>query len=135
MYKRQLFDFTENIPGANSGFTLSDPADPSETFDDVAPGSYAVTETGETGWTLDSLVCVDPDNGSSTAGATATIDLDAGETVTCTFSNSRDMGTVVIQKEADPEDDTEFNFTENIHGGGGMFALSDPCLLYTSRCV
>ena len=121
-----LFDFTENIPGANSGFTLSDPADPSETFDDVAPGSYAVTETGETGWTLDSLVCVDPDNGSSTAGATATIDLDAGETVTCTFSNSRDMGTVVIQKEADPEDDTEFNFTENIHGGGGMFALSDP---------
>ena len=75
---------------------------------------------------MDSLVCVDPDNGSSTAGATATIDLDAGETVTCTFSNSRDMGTVVIQKEADPEDDTEFNFTENIHGGGGMFALSDP---------
>ena len=120
------FDFTEDIPGAASGFTLTDPADNSEAFDDVAAGSYTVTETGETGWTLDSIVCVDPDNGSSTAGATATIDLDAGETVTCTFNNSRDTGTITIVKEATPADNTPFDFTETIPGPGTGFTLTDP---------
>ena len=120
------FAFTEDIPGAGSGFTLSDPGDTTETFDDVAPGSYTVTETGEAGWTLDSLVCVDPDDGSSTGGATATIDLDAGETVTCTFGNSRDTGTITIVKEATPADDTVFTFTEDIPGAANGFTLSDP---------
>ncbi len=120
------FDFTENIPGAASGFTLTDPADNTETFDDVAAGSYTVTETGEADWTLDSIVCVDPDNGSTTAGATATIDLDAGETVTCTFSNSRDTGTITIVKEATPADNTPFDFTETIPGPGTGFTLTDP---------
>ncbi len=120
------FDFTETIPGANSGFTLTDPADNTETFDGVAPGSYTVSETGETNWTLDSIVCSDPDNGSSTGGATATIDLDVGETVTCTFNNSRDTGTITIVKAATPEDNTPFTFTENIPGAGSGFTLSDP---------
>ena len=122
------FDFTEDIPGPGNGFTLTDPADNTETFDDVAPGSYTVGETGETGWSLDDLTCVDPSNNTTTDlnGGTAVINLSAGETVTCTFSNSRDTGTVVIQKEADPEDDTAFDFTENIHGGGGLFTLTDP---------
>jgi len=120
------FDFTENIPGANSGFTLTDPADNTETFDDIAPGTYTVTETGEVGWTLDDIICVDPDNGSSDAGATATIDLDAGETVTCTFSNSRDTGTIVINKAATPDDDTPFDFTEDIPGANSGFTLMDP---------
>ncbi len=94
----------------------------------MAPGSYTVTETGETGWTLDDLTCVDPSNNTTTdlSGGTAVINLSAGETVTCTFSNSRDTGTVVIQKEADPEDDTEFTFTANFNGGGDIFGLSDP---------
>ena len=118
------FDFTETIPGANSGFTLTDPTDNTETFDDVASGTYTVTETGEADWTLDSIVCVDPDNGSTTAGATANIDLDAGETVTCTFNNSRDTGAITIVKAATPEDDTPFNFTDNIINTG--FTLSDP---------
>ena len=122
------FDFTEDIPGPGNGFTLTDPADNTESFNDVAAGTYTVIETGETGWTLDDLTCVDPSNDTTTdvSGGTAVINLSAGETVTCTFENSRDTGTIVIQKEADPEDDTEFNFTENIHGGGGMFTLSDP---------
>jgi hypothetical protein len=122
------FDFTEDIPGPGNGFTLTDPADNAETFDDVAAGVYTVGETGETGWTLDDITCVDPSNNTTEdeSGGTAVIDLSAGETVTCTFSNSRDTGTVVIQKEADPEDNTVFDFTENIHGGGGMFSLSDP---------
>jgi Ca2+-binding RTX toxin-like protein len=39
------------------------------------------------GFALASLVCVDPDRGTTTSGATATIDLDQGETVTCTYTN------------------------------------------------
>jgi len=91
----------------------------------VAPGSYTVTETGETGWTLDDITCVDPDNGSSDAGNVATIELDAGETVTCTFSNSRDTGEIIITKAATPEDDTPFDFSHTIDVTGTL-TLMDP---------
>ncbi len=46
-----------------------------------APGVYAVAETVPAGWQLDSAVCDD----GSPVGA---IDLTAGESVTCTFTNS-----------------------------------------------
>jgi hypothetical protein len=50
-----------------------------------------VTEMLPSGWALESLVCTDPDNGTTVNLGTrrATIDLDAGETVTCTFTNTR----------------------------------------------
>ena len=121
-----VFDFTETIPGAASSFTLSDPSDDTETFSNVPLGSYQVTELAELGWTLDNITCIDPDNGSSTAGATATIDLDDDETVTCTFNNSRDTGTITIVKEATPADNTPFDFTETIPGPGTGFTLTDP---------
>ena len=116
------FSFTENI--ANTGFTLMDPSDNSETFNGVPIGSYTVTETVPTGWTLDNIVCNDPDNGSTTAGSTATIDLDDDETITCTFNNSLDTGTIRIVKQATPEDDTSFLFNDDI--GPSAFSLSDP---------
>lgn len=47
-----------------------------------APGVYAVSETVPDGWQLDSAVC---DDGSPVTA----IDLEAGENVTCTFTNSR----------------------------------------------
>ena len=53
----------------------------------VPVGAYDVTQTLPFGWVLDSLVCVDPDNGSSVNGLTATLDVDEGETVTCTYTN------------------------------------------------
>ena len=121
-----VFDFTETIPGAGSGFTLSDPGDTTETFSNVPTGSYQVTELAEPGWTLDDITCIDPDNGSSDDAPTATIDLDNDETVTCTFGNSRDTGTITIVKAATPEDNTPFTFTETIPGAGSGFTLSDP---------
>ena len=116
------FSFTENIE--NTGFTLTDPSDNTKTFANVPAGSYTVTEDGETGWTLDDLVCDDANSTESVGTKTATINLEAGETVTCTFSNSRDTGTVVIVKDATPADDTAFSFTENILSTG--FTLMDP---------
>ena len=53
-------------------------------------GSYAITEGVTTGFTLTSVACTDPDGGSvvNLSARTATIDLDAGENITCTFTNT-----------------------------------------------
>ena len=57
------------------------------------------------------------------AGATATFELDPGETVTCVFVNVMD-GSITIIKDADPEDGTDFDFTTT---GAGLsdFTLDD----------
>lgn len=87
----QDFEFNRSF-GAN--FFLDDDSDGTlpntATFSGITAGSYTVTELGPpAGWTLTGLVCNDPDNGSAVnlGTRTATIDLDAGETVTCTFTN------------------------------------------------
>jgi hypothetical protein len=81
----QSFEFD---PSYGPNFFLSDGE--TNSSGNLAPGSYTVIETVPLLWQLDSIVCVDPDNGSSgnTGAATATIDLDPGEAVTCTFTNS-----------------------------------------------
>ncbi|MCI0456515.1 MAG: hypothetical protein L0Z62_05985, partial [Gemmataceae bacterium] len=59
------------------------------TFSDLVLGSYTVTETlPVTGWDFTSLVCNDDDNaGGLISGASATLQLDPGETITCTYTN------------------------------------------------
>jgi len=52
------------------------------------PGTYTVEELPTDGWTLTKLSCDDAD--SSAAGVTATIEVAAGETVVCTFMNTKD---------------------------------------------
>ena len=91
----QDFAFTTTGTGLSS-FSLDDDADDTLTndriFTGLAPGSYGVTETALAGWNLTGLTCVDPDSGSTVNPGTrsATIDLDAGETVTCTYTNTRE---------------------------------------------
>jgi hypothetical protein len=80
------FSFIEDITGG--AFTLTDPPDNAVTFSDVAPGGYTVSETVPAGWSLDNIDCDDANSTGDTATATATINLEAGEMVTCTFSNS-----------------------------------------------
>jgi len=53
----------------------------------VAPGRSTSTETVPTGWDLNSISCDDGDSSGSTA--TATFNAEAGETVTCTFTNTK----------------------------------------------
>jgi hypothetical protein len=125
------FTFTQNIDQSGN-FILTDPADNTETFNNVAAGSFSVTEAVLAGWTLDDIVCVDPDQGTTVnvGQRTASIDLDPGETVTCTFENSEDppppqTGTIIIVKDATPADDTAFTFTQNIDQSGN-FILTDP---------
>ncbi|MCC6454701.1 MAG: FG-GAP repeat protein [Caldilineaceae bacterium] len=88
------FSFINDIEAPNA-FTLKDGE--TRTFSNVAPGTYQVTETLPANWRLSSIVCPDVDGGSSTSGTTATIDLDAGESAHCTFTNKVKDGISVIK--------------------------------------
>ncbi|WP_363799791.1 hypothetical protein ABU614_06490 [Lysobacter firmicutimachus] len=90
----QDFAFTTTGTGL-SAFSLDDDADGTlpntRTFTGLEPGSYGVTEAATAGWSLTALSCSDPDNGTvvDLANRLATIDIDSGETVTCTYTNGR----------------------------------------------
>jgi hypothetical protein len=127
----QDFDFTAGGGLNPASFSLDDDSDPTlsntRTFDDLAPGSgYSLSESVPSGWDQTSANC---DDGSPVSN----IDVSAGETVTCTFANSK-RGNLVIDMSATPNDPQDFSFT----AGGGLapasFSLdddSDPTLSNT----
>ena len=119
-----IFNFTASYsPGS---FSLTDTAPPNDSGL-IPPGTYALNEIVVTGWTT-SLACADPDGGTLQSGATARIDLDAGETINCTFTNTKTIvevkpGTIIITKNAVSDDPLDFEF-----GGSwlpGSFFLDD----------
>lgn len=63
----------------------------SESFSDLDPGTYDVAETVPANWNLESATCSD---GSDPAS----IGLSPGESVTCTFTNARELGAIEITK-------------------------------------
>jgi hypothetical protein len=87
------FTFATDVPGGPSPFTLDHGQ--SRTFDDVLAGTYTVTETDPGALSgspvLTDVVCMETgiqDSFESLATRTATIKLEGGETVTCTFTNA-----------------------------------------------
>jgi uncharacterized cupredoxin-like copper-binding protein len=124
----QDFSFSSNITGCTS-FSLDDDSNATlsntKVCNDLAVGSYTITESAVSGFILTNLTCSDPDNGSSVnlTTATATIDLDAGETITCTFTNTK-QGTIQIIKDTVPDDPQDFSFSSNITGCTS-FSLDD----------
>ena len=93
------FNFAAGVLGTfqldddgNNANTLSN----AKTFSDLAPGTFPVQESLAAGWALQSITCNDAN--STTAGATATIRLEAGENVTCTFTNIAAPATIKIDK-------------------------------------
>ncbi len=79
----QNFNFVTSGTGL-SDFSLDDDTDATlsntKTFSSLLPGSYSVTENSESGWDLVNAVCSDGSNNTS-------INISAGENVTCTFNN------------------------------------------------
>ena len=63
----------------------------------VAPGQYTSTEAAKAGWDLTALSCDDANSTGSLANRQATFNVEAGETVTCTFTNSK-QGQVIVKK-------------------------------------
>src|SRR5205085_8212588 len=75
------FDFTGDVTA-----TLGDGQTQSKS---VAPGSYTVTESAKTGWDLTGLSCDDTGSSGDTGSGTATFDVAAGQTVTCTCRHTQ----------------------------------------------
>jgi hypothetical protein len=107
------FDYTGDL----GAFTL--PGGGSQTFDNLVPGTYGVTESAQSGWTLTGLSCTD---GSSTnvATRTATIGLSPGEHVTCTYSNTKHASLTIVKQTLPDGSSESFHFT-----GAASFDLTD----------
>jgi Autotransporter beta-domain len=82
------FDFTGDL----GSFTVSVSGEPgSATFSNVFAGTYVVSEALSPEFDLSGIVCTGDSDGGSVIDVNdgeVTIDLDAGETVICTFTNS-----------------------------------------------
>ena len=92
-------------------FSLTDAATPND--QELAPGSYSVSENALAGWDLTSSPCISSLGHAETAAA---INLNAGETVTCTFNN-RKRARLIVEKQTDPDGATgSFTFTGTAAG-------------------
>jgi len=119
------FDYTAT-GGISSNFSITTSGgNGSQAFSSITPGTYTVTESAPpAGWDFTNLVCVDEDGGSSVdlGQRKATIDLDPGETVTCTYTNTK-RGKIIIEKQTLPDGSPQlFTFTRSY---GSNVQLSD----------
>ncbi|MCB0117039.1 MAG: hypothetical protein KDD84_23225, partial [Caldilineaceae bacterium] len=84
-----VFAFTSPQLG-NFGLTTSQ-GSARTTFSNLTPGTFAISETVPAGWALTSASCTDGSNVGS-------VSLDAGETVTCRFVNTKPARLTVVQQ-------------------------------------
>jgi hypothetical protein len=97
-------------------------------FADLIPGTYTVSEIVPPGWILSDASCTDPTGNTAVLGGTATIELGAGEDVTCTYTDTK-LGAIQISKHTVGGDGTfsfsgpqDFQITTT-SGAGGPFVL------------
>jgi hypothetical protein len=88
--------------GASDSFTFSGDASGSIkdgeriVVGDLTPGTYTSVETALTGWNLTAIVCNDSNSGGDINTATATFQIEAGETVKCTFTNTEEPTAITL---------------------------------------
>jgi hypothetical protein len=105
--------------GSYADFSLTDAAAPNDQT--LVPGNYSVSETVPSGWNQTNSQCVSSIGDTETAAA---LELDAGETITCTFTNTK-RGHIIVDKITTPSGDTtSFNFDAN-GGSYADFSLTD----------
>ena len=109
------FPFTASpLPLANFALVDDGVADPTRDFTEIKTfGAYTVAEGAVSGWSLDSITCIDvdaqaPDDGTTTSlvGRSATIGLAEGENIRCTFVNSKQTGSLTVVKDLIPGADS-----------------------------
>lgn len=103
------FPFTSTIPGSSS-FSLVPTTGSTSTSFTVDPGTYGVTQNTPPAWLLSSLDCDDSDSTQTTTNPAASIVVAPGETVTCTYVNTK-KATITIVEDAVPNDQQDFAFT------------------------
>jgi hypothetical protein len=106
-------EFEFNPSWSNTNFFLSHGE--SENSGWIATGTYSVAESVPTGWDLTSAICSD-------GSLVTAISLQADETVTCIFTNTK-RAKLTIVKDAEPNDAQNFVFSGT--GGIGAFTLDD----------
>jgi len=110
--------FTFN-PSWDNDFSLTDSDNPYESGP-IPQGTYSISEIVPDGWDQTGVVCDDQSD-------PANISLQAGETVTCTFTNTQ-RGYLIVEKVIIPEgDQTSFEITATGSGtitGGGVGTVS-----------
>jgi len=116
-------DFRFNVAG--SEFLLDDDdisiLPRQQTVTDVTPGYHDLTQDPADGYVLTSVSCIDPDNGSWSRSNGMTLDVDPGETISCTFTNAPPRGNVVIRLDTIPDAPPAVEFTAD----WGSFTLND----------
>lgn len=87
-------DFVFSATGAGlSGFILDDDSDPTRSnqqqFTNLLPGTYTGSEGAVQGWDLTNLVCTGTGVDYSVDDNKASVNLLAGQNITCTFTNTQ----------------------------------------------
>lgn len=107
------FSYTTTKPAAQATFSVgpldttgANPA--TQTISNLAPGTYTVSEIVPAGWSLTGIGC---STGGSGSGNTATINLTAGATVTCTFNNAKKPTLTLIKSAVNGDGATAFAFS------------------------
>ena len=103
------FDFTASYDA--DGFKLKDGESNDSGY--LAPNVYSVSESVPAGWDLTSATCEGDDDGTDPAN----IQLDAGEEVTCTFTNTKrvslTLNKVVINDNGGTAVESDWTLTAN----------------------
>lgn len=130
----QDFAFSGCNTNGCSAFSLDDDADPalpnSGGSEGLPTGTYTVTQSAVSGWHT-AIFCSTTET-VDLANRKVTIDLTAGEDVTCTFTNSQQSITLV--EDSQPNAPQDFVLTGCSGACGAPFSLdddSDPTLLNT----
>ncbi|MFD4958548.1 hypothetical protein [Microbacterium sp. NPDC058389] len=131
-----VFDFTGTWLDSGEFTIDTTEGTGSATFDDVVPGSYEVSETAPDGYDNTELVCVDGDaegTASVVDDLVGTVNVDPGETVVCTFTNTQ-WGSLIIDKSTLPAGSPqEFGFEWG--PDGEEFALTDAADPYSTGLI
>lgn len=99
----QEFEFNPSWSGPN--FRLKDNKTYETTW--LTPGTYYIDELVSSGWELSNISCDDSNSGTNPLDSSeAKIRLESGETVNCTFNNTK-LGSITIKKETSPDNSSE----------------------------
>lgn len=92
----QDFLFTTTGGLSPSSFSLDDDSDPTlsnqKVYTNLLPGVYSSTEATVSGWDMTDLVCAGTGVSYTKQGTTASVNLSAGQNITCTYTNTKRAG-------------------------------------------
>ena len=95
----QAFGYTTTGGLDPATFSLNDAGVDTRVYSSVPPGSYTVSEDADpVGFQFASLNCVGGGANTTTSGRVATIGLEGGENVVCTYINDQQLGAIRVVK-------------------------------------